>query len=503
MSFIGIDLGTSSVKVLAIEENGVIIGSASKEYPVFYPKANYAEQNPEDWWTGVKEAMVQLVGQYPQLATDVTSISFSGQMHGLVALDENNEVLIPAILWSDQRTGEECNDITEAIGQEKLTEYTSNKALTGFTAPKILWVKKHMPEVFAKIKHIMLPKDYIQFKLTGNYATDVSDASGMLLLDVKNRKWSQEMIDLLGITEEMLPKLFESYEVTGAVQETVKEELGLINCGEILVAAGAGDQAAGAIGAGVVEDGILSVALGTSGVVFVSEDSYAVDSQNRLHSFCHANGKYHQMGVILSAAASLKWWVDEIQKDTDKPYIVLQEEAEKVNPGSEGLYFLPYLLGERTPYSDPDARGCFIGLTISHTRAHMTRAILEGVIYALRDSLEIIKDISESSGLKQVRLSGGGAKSGLWKQIVADVFGIPVHLTNATDGAAFGAAILAAVAGGKYASVDEACQALIATTEVTEPIAAHVESYNQSYKVYQTLYNTLEGTFKEIAKLQS
>lgn len=498
MSFIGIDLGTSSVKILAIEENGAIIGSASKEYPVYYPKPNYAEQNPEDWWTGVKGAMVQLVQQYPRLAKDVTSISFSGQMHGLVALDENNEVLMPAILWSDQRTGEECNDITEAIGQEKLTQYTSNKALTGFTAPKILWVKKHMPEVFAKIKHIMLPKDYIQFKLTGNYATDMSDASGMLLLDVKNRRWSQEMIELLGITEEMLPKLYESYEVTGTVQEAIKEELGLGNCGEILVAAGAGDQAAGAIGAGVVEDGILSVALGTSGVVFVSEDAYAVDTQNRLHSFCHANGKYHQMGVILSAAASLKWWIDQVQKDTENPYVILQDEASHIKPGSEGLYFLPYLLGERTPYSDPDARGSFIGLTISHERAHMTRAVLEGVIYALRDSLEIIKDIS--GDIKQIRLSGGGAKSKLWRQIVADIFGIPVHLTNATEGAAFGAAILAAVAGGKYDSVDEACKTLIATTDVMNPIPDHVERYNEYYKVYHTLYNTLESTFKEIAK---
>ncbi|HHX62014.1 MAG TPA: xylulokinase [Epulopiscium sp.] len=499
MSFIGIDLGTSSVKVLAIEKSGEIIGSASKEYPVYYPKTNYAEQDPEDWWTGVKEAMKELVNEYPQLANSVESISFSGQMHGLVALDKNNEVLIPAILWCDQRTAEECDDITQAIGQENLTKYTSNKALTGFTAPKILWVKKNQPEIFEKIEHIMLPKDYIQFRLTGEYATDVSDASGMLLLDVKNRKWSQEMIDFLGIKEEMLPKLFESYEVTGSVQEEVKKELGLEKSEKILVAAGAGDQAAGAIGAGVVEDGILSVALGTSGVVFVSEEEYSVDTQNRLHSFCHANGKYHQMGVVLSAAGSLKWWIDQVQKDTSNPYQVLQAEAEKVKPGSEGLYFLPYLLGERTPYSDPDAKGCFIGISISHSRSHMTRAVLEGVIYALRDSLEIIKDIGGTT--KEIRLIGGGAKSPLWQQIVADIFDIPVYITNSSEGPAFGAAILALVAAGHYSSVDEACKALIATTKEIEPIKENVEIYNKHYEVYSKLYGTLQETFKDIAKL--
>lgn len=499
MSFIGIDLGTSSVKILAIEKNGHIIGSVSKEYPVYYPKTNYAEQNPEDWWTGVKEAMRQLVNEYPQLATNVQSISFSGQMHGLVALDKNNQVLIPAILWCDQRTEEECADITQAIGQENLTKYTSNKALTGFTAPKILWVKKNQPEVFEKIEHIMLPKDYIQFQLTGEYATDMSDASGMLLLDVKNRKWSKEMIHFLGIKEEMLPKLFESYEVTGTVKEDIKKELGLENCGEILVAAGAGDQAAGAIGAGVVEDGILSVALGTSGVVFVSEEEYSVDTQNRLHSFCHANGKYHQMGVVLSAAASLKWWIDQVQKDTANPYEVLQAEAEKVKPGSEGLYFLPYLMGERTPYSDPNAKGCFIGLSISHSRDHMTRAVLEGVIYALRDSLEIIKDIGGTT--REIRLIGGGAKSPLWRQIVADIFGIPVYITNSSEGPAFGAAILASVAAGNYDSVDEACRELIAKVKEIQPIKENVEIYNKHYKIYNQLYGTLQETFKDIAKL--
>lgn len=499
MSFIGIDLGTSSVKILAIEKNGAIIGSVSKDYPVYYPKTNYAEQDPEDWWLAVKEAMQELVSHYPQLSTDVESISFSGQMHGLVALDKDNQVLIPAILWCDQRTEEECRDITKAIGQENLTKYTSNKALTGFTAPKILWVKKHQPEIFKQIRHIMLPKDYIQFKLTGEYATDMSDASGMLLLDVKNRRWSKEMIDFLDIKEEMLPKLFESYEVTGSVTEAAKKEIGLSNCREILVAAGAGDQAAGAIGAGVVEDGILSVALGTSGVVFISEEAYSVDTQNRLHSFCHANGKYHQMGVVLSAAGSLKWWIDQVQKDVANPYDLLQAEAEKVRPGSEGLYFLPYLLGERTPYSDPDAKGCFIGLSISHSREHMTRAVLEGVIYALRDSLEIIKDIG--SNTREVRLIGGGAKSPLWQQIVADIFGMPVHMTNATEGPAFGAAILASVAAGNYDSVDEACRALIATTKVIYPVKENVTTYNNHYNIYRTLYGTLQETFKDIAKL--
>lgn len=499
MSFLGIDLGTSSVKILAIKEDGKIIGSVSKEYPVYYPKTNHAEQDPQDWWNAVKEGMQELVNNHPELASSVESISFSGQMHGLVALDKDDKVLIPAILWCDQRTGEECDEITEVIGQENLTKYTSNKALTGFTAPKILWVKKHMPEVFAKIKHIMLPKDYIQFKLTGNYATDMSDASGMLLLDVANRSWSKEMIEFLGIKEEMLPKLFESYEVTGVVKQEVKEELGLKKCKDILVVAGAGDQAAGAIGTGVVEDGILSVALGTSGVVFVSGEEYSVDKETRLHSFCHANGKYHQMGVMLSAAASLKWWIDQVQKDTQNPYKVLQDEAKQICPGSDGVYFLPYLMGERTPYSDPDARGCFIGLQVSHNRANMTRAVLEGVIYGLRDSLEIIKDMGMS--VRQVRLSGGGAKSDLWRQIVADIFGLPVCIPNSTEGPAFGAAILAAVGAGAYGSVDEACKALIAITEEVNPIPENIEIYNKYYKVYQSLYGALQSTFKDIAKI--
>lgn len=499
MSYIGIDLGTSSVKILAIEKDGTIIGSSSKEYPVYYPQQNYAEQHPIDWWNGVKDGIKELVSNHPKLATTIKSISFSGQMHGLVALDNHNQVLIPAILWCDQRTELECQEITQDIGQDKLTKYTGNKALTGFTAPKILWVKKNHPEIFEQIKHIMLPKDYIQFKLTNNYATDVSDASGTLLLDVENRTWSKEMIEYLGITEEMLPTLYESYAQTGIVQNNIKQELGLEDCGDILVIAGAGDQAAGAIGTGVVEDGILSVALGTSGVVFFSSEEYFVDGETRLHSFCHGNGKYHQMGVMLSAAASLKWWIDEVQKDTKDPYNILQDEASLISPGSEGVYFAPYLMGERTPYSDSNARGCFIGLKATHNRAHMTRAVLEGVIYGLRDSLEIIKDMGID--IKEVRLSGGGAKSQLWRQIVADVFGVPVSIPNSTEGPAFGAAILAAVGAGEFTSVDEACKSLIVLTDKIMPIEDNVARYNAYYEVYRRLYPSLKEIFKDISML--
>lgn len=501
MIYLGIDLGTSSVKVLALKENGDIIGSVTREYPVYYPKNNYAEQDPLDWWNGVKDAIKELVNKHKELTTNVKSISFSGQMHGLVALDKKNDVLIPAILWCDQRTQEECDDITNGLSQEKLRQYTGNKALTGFTAPKILWVKKNQPEIFEKISHIMLPKDFIQFKLTNIYATDVSDASGTLLFDVENRKWSKEMLDFIGIDEEILPKIYESYETTGLVTEQVKKELGLENCGDILVVAGAGDQAAGAIGTGVVEDGILSVALGTSGVVFFSSNDYFVDKDTRLHSFAHANGKYHQMGVMLSAAASLKWWIDEIQKDTKDPYNSLQEEASLVEVGSDGVYFLPYLMGERTPYSDPDAKGSFIGLKISHKRGHMTRALLEGVIYGLRDSLEIIKDMGID--VKEVRLSGGGARSKLWKQIVADVFGVSVSVPNSMWGPAYGAAILAAVGAGAYKSVDEACKSLIVIDEKINPNKKNVETYNEYYKVYKNLYSVLQSTFKDISKLSS
>jgi xylulokinase len=490
MYYLGIDLGTSSVKVLVINQDNKIIGDASREYPVSYPKEKWAEQDPTDWWTETKNAIKDVVKKYDIPKDGIKSISFSGQMHGLVALDGNNDVLTPAILWCDNRTEEECEDITNHFGQDKLSEYTGNKALTGFTAPKILWVKKNLPEVFQQIRHIMLPKDYVSFKLTGNYSTDVSDASGMLLLDVKNRTWSKEMLDYLGIEESMLPKLYESYQVCGNVAPSVLEELGLE--GEIVVAAGAGDQAAGAVGTGTVVEGIVSVTLGTSGVVFAAHEEYAHDQENRLHAFCHANGKYHSMGVMLSAASCLKWWVDTVQKGMN--FEDLLEEATTIESEDKNLVFLPYLMGERTPYADPDAKGAFVGMTMLTNRGHMTKAVLEGVSYGLKDSMEILKDIDVP--IKEVRVIGGGAKSPLWKQILADMFAVEIQEINTNQGGALGAAILGAVGAGHFKDVAQGCEAMIKVTNTVKPNPEKKAYYDEKYQRFTKLYEAIKDWYK-------
>ena len=490
MYYLGIDLGTSSVKVLVINQDNKIIGDASREYPVSYPKEKWAEQDPTDWWTETKNAIKDVVTKYDIAKDGIKSMSFSGQMHGLVALDGNNDVLTPAILWCDNRTEEECEDITNHFGQDKLSEYTGNKALTGFTAPKILWVKKNLPEVFQQIRHIMLPKDYVSFKLTGNYSTDVSDASGMLLLDVKNRTWSKEMLDYLGIEESMLPKLYESYQVCGNVTPSVLEELGLE--GEIVVAAGAGDQAAGAVGTGTVVEGIVSVTLGTSGVVFAAHEEYAHDQENRLHAFCHANGKYHSMGVMLSAASCLKWWVDTVQKGMN--FEDLLEEATTIESEDKNLVFLPYLMGERTPYADPDAKGAFVGMTMLTNRGHMTKAVLEGVSYGLKDSMEILKDIDVP--IKEVRVIGGGAKSPLWKQILADMFAVEIQEINTNQGGALGAAILGAVGAGHFKDVAQGCQAMIKVTNTVKPNPEKKAYYDEKYQRFTKLYEAIKDWYK-------
>jgi xylulokinase len=490
MYYLGIDLGTSSVKVLVINQDNKIIGDASREYPVSYPKEKWAEQDPTDWWTETKNAIKDVVKKYDIPKDGIKSMSFSGQMHGLVALDGNNDVLTPAILWCDNRTEEECEDITNHFGQDKLSEYTGNKALTGFTAPKILWVKKNLPEVFQQIRHIMLPKDYVSFKLTGNYSTDVSDASGMLLLDVKNRTWSKEMLDYLGIEESMLPKLYESYQVCGNVTPSVLEELGLE--GEIVVAAGAGDQAAGAVGTGTVVEGIVSVTLGTSGVVFAAHEEYAHDQENRLHAFCHANGKYHSMGVMLSAASCLKWWVDTVQKGMN--FEDLLEEATTIESEDKNLVFLPYLMGERTPYADPDAKGAFVGMTMLTNRGHMTKAVLEGVSYGLKDSMEILKDIDVP--IKEVRVIGGGAKSPLWKQILADMFAVEIQEINTNQGGALGAAILGAVGAGHFKDVAQGCEAMIKVTNTVKPNPEKKAYYDEKYQRFTKLYEAIKDWYK-------
>lgn len=499
MYFIGIDLGTSSVKIVIMNNTGKIIESLSKDYDVSYPKVGWAEQNPEDWWNATRDGIRDLVKSSNIDGTSIKGIGFSGQMHGLVILDRENKVLRPAILWCDQRTQEECDYLNTEIGQDKISLYTGNKALTGFTAPKLLWVRKHEKATFDKIAHVLLPKDYIRYKLTGVFATDVSDASGMLMLDVENRKWSEEMLDILDIKKKVLPKVYESWEVTGHLTEEVAEYLGLTD--KCVVVGGAGDQAAGAVGTGIVESGILSVALGTSGVVFASSDNYEVDDENRLHSFCHSNGKWHQMGVMLSAASCLKWWVEDINKDLEgDAFEKLLKEAQGSPVGSNGVVFLPYLMGERTPYSDPCAKGVFFGLNITTSRADMTRAVLEGVCFGLRDSLEILKSLKVP--VEAVRISGGGAKSPLWRQILADIFGVKVQVISSKEGPALGAAILAAVGCGLYKTVDEACKSLIRVTASVDPIPENIEKYNKVYSIYNSLYPVLKESFKKINELQ-
>lgn len=495
MNFLGIDLGTSSVKIVVMNEVGQVTASISKDYDVSYPKVGWAEQNPEDWWNATKGGIRDIIKDFNIDAESIKGIGFSGQMHGLVLLDKDGYVLRPAILWCDQRTQDECDYLNNEIGQDKLSLYTGNMALTGFTAPKLLWVRKHEEEIFDRIAHILLPKDYIRYKLTGEFATDVSDASGMLMLDVEKRKWSKEMLDILQINEEVLPKVYESWEVTGKITKEVSDYTGLTV--ETAVVGGAGDQAAGAVGTGIVKSGILSVALGTSGVVFASSDNYEVDGSNRLHSFCHSNGKWHQMGVMLSAASCLRWWVEDINKDTKgDAFESLLKEAESAPVGSNGVIFLPYLMGERTPYSDPNAKGVFFGLNITSSRRDMTRAILEGVCFGLRDSLEILKSLKVP--VEAVRVSGGGAKSDLWRQILADVFGVKVQVINSKEGPAYGAAILAAVGCGLYNTVDEACEKLISVTDSVEPITDNVKTYDKYYNIYTELYPKLKDSFEKI-----
>lgn len=479
--YIGIDLGTSSVKLLLMKKNGEVVKTVSKDYPLIFVKETWIEQDAEKWFESVILGLKEIIKGYEK---DILAISFSGQMHGLVMLDKEDNVIRPVILWCDQRTEKECIYLNEKIGKEFLLENTGNIALTGFTLPKILWVKENEPENFAKISKVMLPKDYIAYKLSGIFATDVSDASGMLVLDVKNRKWSNEMIKLSGLKEENFAKVYESYESIGNIKEEIAKELGLN--GNVKIVIGGGDQAVGAVGMGVVNDDYLSVALGTSGVVFANNSEYVHDKDGRLHSFCHASGKYHQMGVILSAASCLKWWVEEINKTSD--YKMLVEEAK--NSEAKDLYFLPYLVGERTPHNDVNVRGSFIGLNINHKRGDMTRAVLEGVAFALRDSYEILKEMNIKS--KIIRLSGGGAKNILWREIICNVFGQETEIVNSLEGPAFGASILSAVGDGAYENVEKACEAIIKPIEKIYPNEKEVQKYNEKYEKFKKLYPMLK-----------
>ena len=488
MYYIGVDLGTSAVKLLLMEADGTIRNVVSKEYPLFFPHPGWSEQNPEDWWNAVVEGIRELVSEEEK--DQVAGLSFGGQMHGLVMLDEKDQVIRPAILWNDGRTGKETDYLNQVIGKETLSEYTANIAFAGFTAPKILWVKENEPENFARIAKIMLPKDYLAYMLTGTFCTDVSDASGMLLFDVKNKCWSEEMLKICGIRRDQVAGIYESYECVGTLKPEVASLLGL-PC-TVKVAAGAGDNAAAAVGTGTVGDGRCNISLGTSGTIFVSSEKFSVDSHNALHAFAHADGKYHLMGCMLSAASCNKWWMDEIIGT--KEYAKEQEKIQKL--GENNVFFLPYLMGERSPHNNPNARGTFIGMTMDTTRADMTQAVLEGVAYAIRDSFEIAKSLGIP--INRTKICGGGAKSPLWRKIVANVLGIPVDIMKSEEGPGLGGAMLAAVACGEYESVEAAAAHIVQVVDTVEPEPELVRKYDEKYRKFAKIYPTLKALYSEL-----
>ncbi len=503
--FLGIDIGTSATKTLLIDEQGKILAEASQSYPLYHPKPLWSEQDPEDWWQATVKSVRAVVKKAKVKAADVKSIGLSGQMHGSVFLDKKGQVIRKALLWNDQRTAAECEEIERrAGGRAELIKMVANPALTGFTAPKILWLRNHEPKHFDKTVKILLPKDDVRRRMTGEFATDVSDASGMLLLDVAKRNWSRELLSKLELDVGLFAKCYESEEVTGKLTADAAKAMGLTT--ECVVVGGAGDCAANGVGTGVVKTGVLSTSIGTSGIMFVHSDKVEIDPLGRLHTFCHAvHGKWHMMGVSLTGGGALDWFTKRLcseignGKPKANPFDVLNKEAAEVPPGCEGLFFLPYLAGERTPHADPDARGCFIGLTLKHARGHMARAIMEGVAYAMRDSLSIIHEMGVP--VRQIRASGGGSKSPLWRQIQADAFGQKAVTINAEQGPAYGVALLAAVGAGAFKSVEEACAATIRVVSETPVNKKAKQVYDQAFPIYQDLYRSLKADFKKIAKL--
>ncbi len=486
MLYIGVDLGTSAVKLLLMDAGGKIQKVVSREYPLYFPNPGWSEQNPEDWYAKTIEGLKELLLDCDK--EKVAGISFGGQMHGLVILDDKDEVIRPAILWNDGRTQEECDYLNNVIGKEKLSRYTANISFTGFTAPKILWVKNKEPQNFARMKKIMLPKDYIAYRLTGVHCTDVSDASGMLIFDVKNRCWSKEMLDICGIHKEQLAGIYESYETVGTILPGIADELGIPST--VKVAAGAGDNAAAAVGTGTVGEGMCNISLGTSGTIFISSKNFGVDENNALHAFAHADGHYHLMGCMLSAASCNKWWMDEIIGTKD--YAVEQKAIEKL--GENHVYFLPYLMGERSPHNDPKARGTFIGMTMDTTRADMTQAVLEGVAFALRDSFEVAKSLGIR--IERTKICGGGAKSPLWKKIIANVMNIKVDVLESEEGPALGGAMLAAVACGEYESVEAAASRLVKIVDTIDPDPDLAARYEERYQQFKKIYPACKPLFE-------
>ena len=490
MYYIGIDLGTSAVKLLLVDSSGRICGSVSEEYPLSFPQPGWSEQNPEDWWQGVCRGLHRLLeGQNPSF---IAGIGVGGQMHGLVTLDENDNVIRPAILWNDGRTAEETAWLNSAVGKKKLSALTANIAFAGFTAPKLLWMKKHEPENFARIAKIMLPKDYINYRLTGVHACDYSDASGMLLLDVQNRCWSEEMLEICSVRKDQMPQLFESYEIIGKVKPALAAGFGLPE--DVRVAAGAGDNAAAAVGTGTVGDGACNISLGTSGTIFISSKNFGVDPNNALHAFAHADGTYHLMGCMLSAASCNKWFCDDIlsTKDYEKEQLAIGDDM----LGNNRVFFLPYLMGERSPINDTDARGTFIGLSMDTTRADMIQAVLEGVAFAIRDSFEVARSLGIR--IERSMLCGGGAKSPLWRGIMANVLNIPLDIPQTEEGPGYGAAMLAMVGCGEYPDVEACADALVHTTVTILPEKTHAERYERAYRKFQKIYPAVRELFPEL-----
>lgn len=501
---IGIDLGTSATKTVLFDTDGKEIASASREYPLYQPHNGWAEQDPADWYRAAVQTLSETAQKSGVSADDIISLGISGQMHGLVMLDADCEVIRPAILWCDQRTGKECEELTEMLGRDKLIEITANPALTGFTASKILWVKNNEPENFARCEHILLPKDYLRFKLTGDFATEVSDASGMQLLDVPGRCWSEEVASAMGVPMSWLPRVYESPEVTGHISEEASKLTGLSE--STLVVGGAGDNAAAAVGMGVVNAGDAFTTIGTSGVVYAHTDGPVIDPKGRVHTFCCAvPGCWHVMGVTQGAGLSMQWFKNqfcaaetlESERTGDDVYKITDGEAEKIPVGSDGLLYLPYLMGERTPHLDPDCRGVFFGISAMHTRAHFIRAVMEGVAFSLRDCLEVLRGMKIEPGA--MLLCGGGAKSPLWKSIICDIFDLPVKKIKAAEGPALGVAILAAVGAGIYPDVPTACEKMIGGATVSgTPGGEKTALYNKYYDIYGKLYGNLKGSFKEL-----
>lgn len=490
MLFIGVDLGTSAVKLLLMDENGKIHNIVSKDYPLSFPKPGWSEQNPYDWYDQSMEGIKELIKDCDK--SEIAGISFGGQMHGLVVLDKDDNVIRPAILWNDGRSVKETDYLNNTVGKNKLSQYTANIAFAGFTAPKILWLKENEPENFAKINKIMLPKDYLAYRLSGIHCTDYSDASGMLLLDVKNRCWSKELIEICSIKEEMLPKLFESYEAVGTIKPEIAKQLGIKD--NVKIVAGAGDNAAAAVGTGTTGDGCCNISLGTSGTIFISSNTFCVDKYNALHSFCHADGNYHLMGCMLSAASCKKWWLEEILNTKD----YAGEQSLITNLGNNQVFYLPYLMGERSPHNDPFARAMFIGMSMDTSRADMTQAVIEGIAFGLRDSLEVAKSLGIN--ITRTKICGGGARDNISRRIIANVMDLKVDIIESEEGPGYGAAILAAVGCGVFNSVQEASEKLVKVTGTVEPEKELAEKYEERYQQFKKIYPAVKGLYQSFAE---